>query len=229
MLNDKRILPDPRLELLQIMTGKCRTCADVGSDHGRLGACLLQSGQCERVVMTDISDASLMKARRLIKLLGLEDKTEFAVGDGLNALKEEADVVVIAGMGGETIASIMAGAKGRFKNTRFLLQPNVAIPFLRTQLNEMDFAICDERLVREGRRIYVILEAIADKQSLTEAEVEVGPVLLSRKDPLLADYADFRIRVLNKALEGARRGNDPGSVHELERQLRIWEETRACL
>lgn len=229
MIIEKRIQPDPRLEKLARMVGTCRTCADVGSDHGQLGVYLLQNGQCEHVVMTDISDASLQKARKLVRLLALEDKVEFAVGDGLAALNEACDTVVIAGMGGETISSIMDGAVERFENTRFLLQANVAIPQLRKALNKNGFRITDEALVRDGRRIYVIIEAQAGNQELNEVELEIGPILINSNDPILADYADFRIRVLNKALAGAEKGADAESVSELKRQKCIWEEKRKCL
>ena len=150
MLCDKRISLDPRLSRIAALVGTCECCADIGSDHGRLGAFLLQSGQCQRVVLTDISGASLSKARKLIALMDLEDRTGFCVGDGALAIDCPVDAAVIAGMGGETIASIVEGSAGRLHGARLILQPNVALASLRRRLNQCGWRIMDEDLVRDG-------------------------------------------------------------------------------
>lgn len=229
MLYDKRISLDPRLSMIAEMVGTCACCADIGSDHGRLGAFLLQSRRCERAVLTDMSAPSLEKARRLIALLGLEDRTDFRVCDGARGLDMPVDAAVIAGMGGETIAEILEGAEGRLDGARLILQPNVAAPHLRESLVQGGWRISDERLVRDGRRIYLILEARRGEQLLSEREREVGPVLLQKKPALLRDYCDFRLRVAKKALAGAENGSDPESVGALRREIAIWEEVSACL
>ena len=178
MLCDKRISLDPRLSRIAEMVGTCECCADIGSDHGRLGAFLLQSGQCQRVVLTDISGASLSKARKLIALMDLEERTGFCVGDGALAIDCPVDAAVIAGMGGETIASIVEGSAGRLCGARLILQPNVALASLRRRLNKCGWRIVDEDLVRDGRRVYPILVAVEGAQQLSPLQAEAGPVLL---------------------------------------------------
>ena len=225
----KRISLDPRLSAIAEMLGNCDCCADIGSDHGRLGAFLLQNHRCARVCLTDISASSLEKARKLIALLGLEEQTDFCVGDGALALRREVDAAVIAGMGGETIAEILEGARGKLDSARLILQPNVAAPELRARMNACGWRIVDEQLVRDGRRIYLILAAERGEQRLNEKETEVGAVLLKNRPPLLKDYAQFRLRVDDRALEGARAGSDAAAAAELERRISIWEEVERCL
>lgn len=225
----KRISLDPRLSAIAEMLGNCACCADIGSDHGRLGAFLLQNHRCERAVLTDISRDSLEKARKLIALLGLEDRCEFRVGDGARALDGPVDAAVIAGMGGETVAEIVERADGKLDGARLILQPNVAAPELRARLNAAGWRVTDEELARDGRRIYVILVAEQGEQALSEREIEVGPVLLAKRHPLLGDYADFRRRVDRKALDGARAGGDGAAIRELERRIEIWEDVKAWL
>ena len=229
MLYDKKISLDPRLSLIAEVLGTCTCCADIGSDHGRLGAFLLQNHRCERVCLTDISAPSLDKARRLIALLGLEEKSAFYVGDGALALGERVDAAVIAGMGGETIAEIIEGSEGRLNGAKLILQPNVAAPQLRRRINTCGWKITGEALVRDRRRIYVIIEAIQGEQTLTEAEYEVGPFLLAEKPAELADYAQFRLRVANKALSCARNGSDVENIEALKREIAIWEDVEKCL
>ena len=225
----KRISLDPRLSAIAEMLGNCDCCADIGSDHGRLGAFLLQNHRCARVCLTDISASSLEKARKLIALLGLESRTDFCVGDGALALEREVDAAVIAGMGGETIAEILENAQGKLDFARLILQPNVAAPELRARMNACGWRITDEQLVRDGRRIYLILAAERGNQSLNEIETEVGVSLLKNRPHLLKDYALFRLRVDRKALEGARNGSDARAVADLARRIKIWEEVEKCL
>ena len=213
---------DPRLTAIARFCGTCRRFADIGTDHGRLGAYLLQTKRCENAQFTDISDQSLQKARRLIGLLGLSDRAAFLVGDGAAALREAPDVAVIAGMGGETIAGIVERGREILADAKLVMQPNVDAPLLRQCLSEQGFALEDEAIVRDGRRLYVILTARKGEMKLTETEANVGPVLMKKRPAELFDYAAFRLRVANKALIGAKRGD--GDLAALEREIAIWEE-----
>ena len=227
--DNKHISLDPRLSTIAEMLGKCACCADIGCDHGRLGAFLLQNKRCEHICLTDISAPSLDKARKLIRLLGLEDRASFYVGDGAQILERSVDAAVIAGMGGETIAEIIEGSNGRLDGAKLILQPNVAAPELRRRLNRRGWMITGETLVRDGRRIYLILTAQQGEQSLTEQEYQAGPLLLKEKPELLADYAAFRLRVAHKALLGAQNGRDEAVIAALQNEIAIWKDVEACL
>ena len=151
------------------------------------------------------------------------------MGDGAQILEKQVDVAVIAGMGGETIAHIVENANGRLDGTKLVVQPNVAAPELRRRLNASGWEITDETLVRDGRRIYVIIAAQQGRQALSDLQYEVGPVLLERKPALLADYTQFRLRVARKALLGAANGSDAAAAAAIRREIEIWEGIEACL
>jgi len=224
-----RMTLDPRLSEIAGLLGACENYADIGCDHGRLGAFMLKSGMCQRAQLTDISEDSLKKARRLIALLGLEDRVDFCVGDGALALGYAPQAAVIAGMGGATIAHILREGRERLGAAQLVLQPNVAAPELRETLSELDYEICDERIVQDGRWLYVIIAASPGHMALTPMEREVGPVLMRDKPASLKPYAAFRVRVAEKALKGARAGGDNEQAAALERELSIWEEVLGCL
>lgn len=229
MDGEKRIALDPRLSMIAEMVGRCSSYADVGCDHGRLGASLLQKDWVDRAVLTDISAPSLDKARALIRLLGLKERTKFVVCDGVDGLDEPVDAVVIAGMGGTTAAGIVERGREKLGDARLILQANVAIAELRTRLGSAGYRITDERIVRDGRRHYIGIEARPGAMALIEREAVIGPVLLQKRPAELGDYARFRIRVAAKALEGARKGGDAETAAALEREKRIWEDLEACL
>ncbi|HIS03465.1 MAG TPA: SAM-dependent methyltransferase [Candidatus Pullichristensenella avicola] len=223
MLPENAISLGARLSAIRDLAGSCASFADIGADHGRLSAHMLLHGLCERAQLADISEASLVKARRLIYGLGLSERATFCVGDGAQALKERPDVAVVAGMGGQTIAGIVERGRAVLSASRLVLQPNVAAPELRMRLQAAGFCIVEEVIAREGRRLYVIIAAQAGQMRLSPEEMEVGPVLLRKRPPLLFDYAAFRLRVAGKALAGARRGQ--GDAAALEREISIWEAT----
>jgi len=213
---------DPRLEKIAELCGRCVSFADIGTDHGRLGAYMLQTGLCERVQFTDISEMSLMKAKRLLSTLGLAGKASFLVGDGAKALAEKADVAVIAGMGGETISGIIARGRDELADARLVLQPNVAAEDVRRQLAESGYAIHDEAVVRDGRRLYIIIAAEPGSMELNDMQLTVGPVLMEKKPDTPFEYADFRIRVAKKAMAELEKGGYDGS--RLAAELALWEE-----
>ena len=220
---------DPRLSMIARLVGGCERCADIGCDHGRLGAFMLQSGQCARLIFTDISEPSLKKARRLVENLGLSDRASFAVGSGALALTEPVDAAVIAGMGGATIAKIVEEGRKRLGSARLILQPNVAAPQLRESLALNGYRITDERVAQDGRRDYVVICAVPGEAAYDERQRIVGPVLMERMPAELLPYARFRMRVAKKALAGAEASGDEAQIKPLAREIAIWEEVLACL
>lgn len=221
-MNRPPISLDPRLSALADAVGVCDTYADIGCDHGRLGAYLLKSGRVKRAVLTDISGESLQKARRLIGVLNLEDRVDFRVGDGADALIGPVQAAVIAGMGGTLIADIVRRGREHLGEARLILQPNVAACELRQMLMTHAYGIQDERIVLDGRRHYVIIVARPGKSHYDEEELMVGPVLNRTRPPELASYAAFRLRVAHKALAGAQKGQDLAQISSLTREIEIW-------
>lgn len=229
MFREKGIVLDPRLSMIAELVGKCDCFADIGCDHGRLGAFLLQNERCRRGQLTDISSPSLDKARRLIGLMGLKDRVDFCVGNGALALEYPADVVVIAGMGGTTIGEIIVSGKAKLGDARLILQPNVAARELRQTLSDNGYRIVDERIAPDGRRNYVIIVAEKGVQTYDERQLIVGPVLLKRMPETLMAYGAFKLNVAEKALKGAMAGQDQCQKAALEGEIEIWKDVLKCL
>ena len=220
---------DARLAAIAELVGPCDVYADIGCDHGRLGAYLLKTGRVRSAILTDISGDSLQKARRLMGLLGLNDRVDFRVGDGARVLDRPVDCTVFAGMGGTLMARLIQEGREQLGDSRLVLQPNVAIPELRRALMDSDYHIVDERVAQAGGRNYVVIAAEPGRAVYDERQLTVGPVLLRDMPASLAPYAAFRLRVAKKALSGAERGGDGPQAEALRREIWIWEEVQACL
>ena len=98
----------PRLRAALEMLVGFDTVADIGCDHGRLTAALLQKQICRRVIASDVSGPSLDKARSLIEHIGLSDRVSFREGDGCSVLLPgECDAIALLGMGGTLMVRIL--------------------------------------------------------------------------------------------------------------------------
>ena len=215
-------LTDERLTAIAEMLPVCRVIADIGADHGRLGASLILTGKCEKVWFSDLSAPSLEKARALADRLKLKDRAEFFVGDGALALPSPPDAAVIAGMGGTTIAQIVQNGKEILRNSHIVMEPNVGAPELRKSLAQNGFRITDERIVRAARRWYVLISAKEGRAEYSPEERIVGPCLLQKGGEILKQYGEFRLRVAEKALAGALKSEN-AETEELRREAAVWK------
>ena len=75
----------PRLEAAAALLGKTSVLADIGCDHGRFSAAMLQRGIAEKVIASDISAPSLKKAEQLANVCGLSSKMECRISSGFSA------------------------------------------------------------------------------------------------------------------------------------------------
>lgn len=86
----------PRLEAAAALLGKTSVLADIGCDHGRFSAAMLQRGIAEKVIASDISAPSLKKAEQLANVCGLSSKMECRISNGFSAYSAgETDKAVI--------------------------------------------------------------------------------------------------------------------------------------
>lgn len=197
-----------RLDAIVDIVPKCKIVADIGCDHGKVAVSLIKNGKAKSVICTDISSPSLNKARRLAESEGLIESISFRHGDGLKVLEEnEADVAVIAGMGGELMAEILKNGCGSVPET-LILSCNSAVEILRQWLCENGFRIVDEELIFEGRHYYpIILVKRGQAKKLSEIELEIGPVILRKKPSVLEKFLDQKIEIAKQIRSNLLKAN----------------------
>lgn len=150
------------LEMLAFgLDGSVKAAADIGCDHGKLSLALLETGTVQQVISSDISPASLGKARALAARRGLSERLICRISDGFSAYSEsEVQCAVICGMGGELIASILEkGSKIAHGLECIVMQPMRGEAELREYLYTHSYRITDERVVLAGGRYYQLIAA----------------------------------------------------------------------
>ena len=133
--------------------------ADIGCDHGKLSAALAGSGRCPLVLACDLRPGPLEKARVTCAPYG--DKVQFRLGSGLQVLAPgEAEEIIIAGMGAETIIEILEAAPWVFDGRyNLVLVPATKHSILRRWLARRGFALKAETLCQAAGRWYAVMNA----------------------------------------------------------------------
>ncbi len=222
----------PRLAAVAAMVPRGARVADVGTDHGLLAVYLAEQGIAASVVATDVRPGPLAAAKENIEACGLAGRIELRLCDGLADVQpEEADVIVIAGMGGETIAGILSRAPWALENDRrLLISPQSKQELLRAWLWEHGCAIREERLVRDAGRIYPILCAGGKASGIPgAAELYMGVWPAEARSALFYEALRGNIERLRREADGLRGAQDPEAAPRLRKTeallaaLREWE------
>lgn len=162
--------------------------ADIGTDHALLPCYLAGCGISSFVVGVELHKGPLIAANHTVQLSGMSQYISIRQGNGLAPLAPgEADVVIIAGMGGDTIREILEQAPKVLEEVkRLVLQPMTGSYHVRSWLFQNGWTIEKEDIIQEEGRIYEII--VAEKGAspvLHEMELSYGPFLIRNKHPLL--------------------------------------------
>lgn len=92
---------DNRLALCADFVRDGAKVADIGTDHAYLPVWLCRIGRCDTAIAADINPLPLERGIETINNSGLNNRIEARLSNGLEKISgDEADDIVIAGMGG---------------------------------------------------------------------------------------------------------------------------------
>lgn len=204
---------DNRLEACANMVDRGKKFIDVGTDHAYLPIWLILSGIIDEAIAVDVREEPLKKAKNNIIKYGLEDKIKTIKTDGLNDIsKEDCENIVIAGMGADTIISIIENAcwLKECKNLKLILQPMTAAERLRRYLSKNNYNICKEVVVESNSKVYNVMEVkIGKSEYLKDVYPYVGkifetyPVTYIQKEATLI-YVEKEILNLSNRVKGLK-------------------------
>ena len=181
-----------RLQQVVSLVPTCRKIADIGTDHGYVPAWLLEKQICREAVASDIAEGPCLAAQETKLRYHLDDRMEIRQAPGLQGLRPgETQAVVIAGMGGATIRTILEESPEIVKTVEaFILQPMNAAASLRLWAVANHYCIAEEKICREHGHYYVILLLLpgGETVALSDFEAETGPFILQAKPPLWKEY-----------------------------------------
>ena len=195
-----------------------RPMADVGTDHGFLPLYCLQEELVPYAVLSDINEGPLQRAKETMASSGISSQHyDLRLGGGLSVLHPgEAATVVIAGMGGELIASILAeNAAVTDSIERFVLQPRSRSGHLRSWLWEHGWQICEESFARERGRLCQILCVEKGRQ-----DPYAYPDIPESEHPLMIEFLNKELVNIRVVTENLCRSKDPFDLQTADRLRR---------
>lgn len=224
---------------------------DVGTDHAYLPIFLVQQEICPRVIGVEVNPGPLRSAEQQVQAAGLTSWIDIRAGNGLQAIQVgEAQIAVVAGMGGKTICEILQASPAVTASlNRLILQPMGAIRRVRAWLRQNAWNIVQEELLLEDAVFYLVIVAepqppkdsalLAASDCETQdlalptannretEELEVGEFLLERRHPLLPRYLKQQMereqRVLNQ-LNQSKDSNLNEKREKLQKRIELFGE-----
>ncbi len=207
--------------------------ADIGSDHALLACYLVDEGRCPRAICGELGDGPYRRTLEAVRKYGLDHLIEVRQGDGLEVLDcGEVATVVLAGMGGYTIVSILNASPAKTQSfKRLVLQPMNALAEVRRLANSKGWKIEKETVVKDGDYYVnlVINPQCRQDNKLSETELRWGPILMqgAAQESVVRDYYRFQLDKLERIIAGIPNNSTGRSLmrkQEYERRKKELEE-----
>lgn len=173
--------------------------ADIGSDHAYLPCYICLLDEKALAIAGEINEGPYLSACTTVEAYELFNMVDVRLGDGLQVLKKgEVTELVIAGMGGSLIRSILEDGHEKLHSVkRIIAQPNMDERNVRRWFLLNGFNITNEAIIEENDHIYEVI--VADKgekrtpytPELKQRQLLFGPFLMATKSPVF--YKKWRL------------------------------------
>ena len=218
-----------RLEKIANLVEEGKSVIDIGTDHGLVPLYLAKNDISKDILATDISKKSLQK---------LEDKLDenlkkiirTKVCDGLDKLEvKENQIAIIAGMGAVTIIEILNKNIEKVRKLDYVIsEGNIGNEKLRKFLNENNFYIDKDFLIKDGRKHYDIIRFKNGKdRKLSLGEIYFGKFIYQDFNPLLKKRLDQIYRKNLKFKENIEKfSENKEGLDLIEERIKAIEEVK---
>jgi len=220
----------PRLRAAASFVRMGATVADVGTDHAYLPIALVTDGRAKSAVASDINEGPYLRALSNIREHSLTDKITALCTGGLCGIEKYFPTdILICGMGGELIATIISEAAWtKDEKIRLILQPMTHPEILRGYLLSEGFEIIDEALAKE-EKIYQIICAEykgADKtEKYSALELLFGKKNIERGGNLLCELISRQIEILER-IARSKSNSQSGDANNEIKLITLMEELK---
>ncbi len=212
-----------------------KTVADIGTDHGYVPIYLHKKGVAEKIIACDINKKPLEKARENIQRANAQNVILTRLGNGLEPIRpQEVQSIVIAGMGGMLMISLLENAPHVVQTVNELvLCPHLDVAKVRKYVQKIGFYIAEEKMILEEGKYYTILHMLRGKEAY-EKEIEYifGKILLQRRDTVLKQYLKkekIRLEKIERALYETQTEQSKLRLQQIQKQKRNIKEAEKWL
>ena len=197
----------PRLNKISELINDSDVTADIGTDHA--------------VIASDIKTGPIKRAESTVKKYDMSDFISLRQGAGLETITpgNNVDTIVIAGMGGLVISSILENSPEILNQAKkIILQPMTMVPELRDYLYKGDFKNIKEYLAVEENKIYNIISAEPGKDKYEEpspVELFLGRSLINERPEHFSSYVKRQENKVLKIIDGLSKSSEPENIEKI--------------
>ena len=194
-----------RLKAIVSMIEECDSVIDVGTDHGYVPIYLVKNGIIKSAIASDINKGPVEKARNNIIHNNASAQISCRLGSGLSTInKGEAQIAIIAGMGGNLIRDILEADLDVVKQFKYMiLQPVQNAEVLREYLYITGYNILDEEICNDDGKFYEIIKVKYNNKPviLDSIYYEISKILLDKKNEVMQCFIEFKLLKYSKVYD----------------------------
>lgn len=223
--------------------------ADIGTDHGFVPIYQVTCKETPKAYAMDINKGPLERAQEHIAEAGLEGKIETRLSDGMHELqKDEAESILIAGMGGALMVKILTEGAHALENVKELtLSPHTESDLVRCFIRDSHFVIDKEGMVFDSGKYYVVIharrayEGDMEKMYVTDeicednrdyavsgekwkSYIRFGKMLIHEKSDVFIEFLDKELNTYRNIMTGLEANETEAGIkrkQEVEELIRL--------
>lgn len=178
-----------RLSVIASLVEKGARIADIGSDHCALPIFLFEKGTIDFALAVENKKGPFERMKKEIDKSGFPIVPSFS--SGLSALPSKVDTLILAGMGGELIRSILSEGENKLENVKTIItDAHREREKVLSWMEENRFKAIDGEFILEKGIPYEIIkwQRTCEEVSYSDKERFFGPIAMRKKGKEWFDY-----------------------------------------
>ncbi len=211
-----------RLEVIISFLKKGSYIADIGSDHAYVPINAVAKGIARKAIAIENKAGPYKAMKENIASSGYGSLIASSLSDGLDELPEEADGLVLAGMGGLLVRDILFRGEKKLSHISYVvIDAHSDYPPLLSYLAEQRFYPADDLFFYEKEKPYCVylFEKGEKRPPYSELELAFGPIEIRRKSKEWRRYNERKLAINEEILSSSSLPSE--KKNELEKENRL--------
>lgn len=177
--------------------------SDIGSDHGKLMIYLKKNSLIPNGYAVENKKGPFDRLKTALRQEEILDYVIPLYSDGISELPSDTKTVVVAGMGGQSIISILKSHIEKLVNVDdLIIDAHSCLAEVREEISKLGYVIKNECIIKEDDMFYEIIHFHKGSTIYySKEELEFGPFLLKEKNEIFKEKYQTRINEINYLLQ----------------------------
>lgn len=210
-----------RLDKIASYVDKGSFIADIGSDHCLLPIFLLSKGVISKAQAVDNKPGPYERMTKAIENSGYKGQISPSLSNGIENLDPDANVLILAGMGGFLISDILKAHPENLKNINtIIVDAHTDISAVYETLSSLSFELKDSCFLIDKEKPYDVMkwERVEEPVSYSYMEMKYGAFNIKHPNDELKAYYRHYLEVLNRIK--AKVQNDSKKQSEIDEEIK---------